>query len=274
MVHRKAAVKPILLTYPHIKGIDAIITTIKSEKDPEVFFEFKDENTVHSFWRIKKKKWIQNLQDLFSRQVPKTFIADGHHRCSSTAYFHEKGAKNNPYTHILGVMIPDNQMRVHAFHRLVQCLNEITPSQLIARISNLAHIRMLQDPMLPMRRHEITMGFQNEWYCLQWKQEVLDQYRNPTGVLDTTLLNELILIDILGVQDIRQDSRVQYLEGPKGIRGIKKRLNRDPELIAFLLHPLTIGDMLNKASNNQMLPPKSTFFQPRMKNGLIVLEYE
>ncbi len=274
MARRNAIVKPVLLTYPGISEITKLLNGF-IEKNHFVFeIEFEKENQRHTFWKVIEKPLIQQIQQLFLEKVPITYIADGHHRCAATALMHQmmEGNKNEAlYSFMLSAFFPAEELEIHDFNRIVERKTSLTT--FMARLSQIFNIEILAEPEKPSGKFEIVMFINQEWFKLFWKESVLDRYANQKVVLDASLLDELVLQNIMGIDDIRSSSRIQYFEGPKGLNELRSRAIKKDNNVGFCLFPVVLNDIFTVADMGETMPPKSTFFEPRIKNGLIVQEF-
>ncbi len=277
MLQRGAMVKPVLLFYDTVDDIQAIINSYKKEHEP--FFEshFDEENEDHIFWEITDGALLAKLQHLFKEKVGYSYIADGHHRSSTTALLHQrrKGKEDGErYNWLLCALFPSSELEVHDYNRVVEALEEITMTKLMARLSKVFEIDVLNEPAKPSRKHELVMYINHEWYRLRWKQEVLDAHASDDVVLDASLLDKYIYKEILEIDDIRFDDQIKYVEGRQGIAGFKSRILKSDHRIGFMLYPVALEDVKLISDKGEIMPPKSTWFEPRMRNGLIVYELE
>lgn len=278
LLRRKATVKPILLTYPQVPEIGEWITYNLEGKKPFFEVEFEEAKQKHVFWEVKDEKQIQLICQLFAEKVPTTYIADGHHRTSSIALLNNRGklsGNGKPYDTLLTAFFPSTELEILDFNRIIEGLEDITLSTFMAKISQLFDIEVLEKAEKPQQKHEITMFVNKEWFKLKWRKEVLDEYGDSHRemLLDANLLNEKVMGDILGIPDVRTDPRITYVEGPKGLEGIRKKTIKKSDSVAFCLYPVQLEDLLAVSDAGRVMPPKSTWFEPRIKNGLIVQEF-
>ena len=276
IIQRGAMVKPILLTYLDVKEVNKWVKNYT--KKNKCFFEthFEAENQTHSFWEVSDGKSIQTIQKLFDQKVEKSYIADGHHRSSTSALLHERlqhKEKDKKYDQLLSAYFPVSELEVHDYNRIVEGLNECSLTTFMAKISQIFNIEILEVGRKPTTKHEIVMYLNREWFSLKWKNSVLKKYEKSEVILDATMLDEKVLKDILGIKDIRTDIRIKYVEGTKGIKDIRRKTIKNENRIAFLLFPTDLADLMRIADANMVMPPKSTWFEPRMRNGLLVQEY-
>ena len=246
-------------------------------KMPGFEMYFEEAGEAHRFWAIREEEDMAFLQELFKEQIPMTYIADGHHRISATTLLHERSMTNPtiaPHGKILSSFFPVSELEVHDYNRVIHSLENISMATFMARISQVFDIEPMSEGVKPTEKHELTMYVAREWFRLKWRPHVLEPYEKEGVVLDTTLLNEKVLSEILEIKDVRTDPRIEYIEGPKGLLSITKRVNRDEHSVGFCLYPLSLEELIHIAEADKVLPPKSTWIEPRMKNGLIVKEYE
>lgn len=274
ILKRRAAVKPVMLTYPEVTEIENWLQSIVESQAPFLVFDFKYDQ--HILWKIKDISQTEQIVKLFEEQVSDVFIADGHHRTSSVAALYQRGIKHHPgedYSMLLSAFFSNRQLQVQAFNRVIDGLHETTLTTFMARLSQLFDIAVLDKPNLPSRKQEIIMFVNREWFCLRWKIRVLEEQKGAENLIDTALLNELVLGPILNIGDVRTDLRIEYVEAPKGINGIQKRTLASDYHVGFILFPIDLEDLFTIVQTGHVLPPKSTYFEPRMKNGLIVKDF-
>lgn len=276
LLKRGAQVKPVLLTHPKSNNIDSLLRQQIKKSPPfyEVAFELTEER--HSFWEIQDGDLIQRFQSLFNKEVPNAYIADGHHRSSVTALMENRTKSlddRKSYDQLLCAFFPTTELEILDFNRVIEGLNEVTPTFFMAKLSQLFDIEEMPEPTKPTKKHEITLYINKEWYKLTWRKKVLEAYKDEPVILDVTLLNEKVLNGILNIEDVRMDLRVKYVEGPKGLDGIKDKTLKTEQRIGFCLYPVDMNDFIKLSDAGNTLPPKSTWFEPRIKNGLIVKEF-
>lgn len=276
LLERKAMIKPVLLTYNPVRSIDDFIESCLSDQEPLLTLDFDDSGEVHRIWELSDGDQIAALQKLFKKELPFTYIADGHHR-SSTSHILSKRKKllkqeGFELERLLCAFFPASQLEVNDYNRVIEALDEISPTHFLVRLAALFNIEPLEEAAKPTKKHELTFSIHREWYRLKWRSKILDRYKDNKVLLDASLLDELVLNDILGINDVRTDDRIMYVEGPKGLDGIKNLLLKGENRMAFCLSPVDITDLFKVSDLGGVMPPKSTWFEPRMKNGLLVQE--
>ncbi len=272
---RRAAVKPVLLTYPAVDRIRQWLEQFVQEREAALSIPFAREE-VHKCWPVASAADIAALQQLFSEEVPVTYIADGHHRTSTAARMYQRmvdGEVDGPFESLFAAFFPDHDIEIRDFNRVITYLNDHTPVNFLAHLSKVFEIDPMQAPACPGRKFELTMHLDGGWYRLRWKEHILLEYADEPVILDAMLLDHKVMAKVLGIEDVRNDQRVKYVEGPKGIDGLLKQVNKAEECVAFCLYPVQMEEVMAVADIGQVLPPKSTWFEPRLKNGVLVREY-
>jgi uncharacterized protein (DUF1015 family) len=272
---RRAAVKPVLLAYPVVTAIQQWMQAQIAGRVPSFSLDFQEEGTEHhSFWEVQDPARIQEIAQLFAAEVPNAYIADGHHRAAATARMYvQAGSEPGRYDGLLSAFFPSTDIAIRDFNRVVHGFNGYTPDRLLAALSQFCAIAPLPEPAKPARKHELTMLLDGQWYRLAWKAEVLARYAAEPVVLDAMLLDDTVFSALLGIQDVRTARRVQYVAGSQGVEGICQLVDELGEAVAFCLYPVQLAEMMALADQGQVLPPKSTWFQPRMKNGLVLQRF-
>ncbi|MEO0341005.1 MAG: DUF1015 family protein, partial [Bacteroidota bacterium] len=272
LLKRKATVKPVLLTYPPVDQISFLQHQL-SQGEPHISVYFQDQQERHSLWSIYDANAQEKLRDLFFRFVPKTYIADGHHRCA-TAKKLSNGNQNSPYSKVLCGLFPSTELEIHDFNRVVDAFTSCSPTYFMARLSQYCDIKPIESAYKPKQKHELLLLVQQEWYQLRWKSFILDQVGYKGDVLDTQLINDIILHQILGIRNVSSNPRVRYIEGPKGLQGVYATTQEQPYRIGLVMYPIQAEELFRLTSANTILPAKSTWFEPRLKNGIVNLKYE
>ncbi len=274
LLKRGAAVKPVLMTYPNIRKLDELFNAIITDNPPFRVLKFEEEGQLHSFWEIADKDKITEITSLFKPLAHKIVIADGHHRSEAQAILYQRladqGHLENPYRRLLSAFFPTSELDIWAFNRLAELPPGITPDQFVHSLHPVCEITpaLLESPS---QKGEMTIFAGDAYYRARWRPEILNRPAGSSApLLDAGLLNELIFKDFLGIRDVRNDARIQYIEGVKGPEGLIKSMQKKANSIGFWLYPVQIDDLLTLAADDKSLPPKSTWFEPRMKNGMIV----
>ncbi len=271
LLRRKAAVKPVLLAHHPVPAIKNWLEQYKQEQVPLMQFQLSGDKEYHKIWRVAAPDQVASLQALFMKHVPITYIADGHHRTSTALrLFDQTGGNKEDYASLFAAFFPIHDIQIQDFNRVIKSLNGHSPAQFMARLSHTFEIEPIEQAAKPSRKLELTMYLRGEWYRLRWKERIMLEYASQPVVLDAMLLNHKVMSKLLGIEDVRNDQRVKYIEGPKGIAGVLKQAEKEPDSVAFCLYPVQMEEVIKVADIGQVLPPKSTWFEPRMKNGLLV----
>lgn len=275
-LERQAMVKPVLLTYPEVSTIEDNIKKHIKDKKPTYEIKFEVENELHLFYAISDGKDILELQELFKEHVPKTYVADGHHRLATSSLLYKRMKKKKipteSHKYILCGLFPTNELEIHDYNRIVE-FDTFSPMVLMALLSRKFNVKLLETPRRPEEKHEIILAMGEAWFSLVWRPKILKKYSSTVETLDVNLLNKEVLSNIFSVEDITTDRRVGYIEGPKGLEGVAQKVAGKENSAAFILHPVTWDEFLEITNAGITLPPKSTWFEPRMKNGVIVYGY-
>lgn len=273
LLHRKAMVKPVLLSYSRVDEVHDFMEKRIAESKPFLSLFFKEEKTNHKVWQVTDGESIAFLHNQFEANVPLTYIADGHHRSSSLSILNKnKGKKTKElrFDQLYTAFFSFDQLQIHEYNRVIEALDKISPSRLIAELSEFCNISYSPKPFRPGKIHEMALVINREWYKLTWKKKTLKAFPTDTVITDTQLLNTYILEGILGIKDIRNDDRIKYVEGIKELEGLLQKIQKNDTRVGFALYPLPMEDFIAIADHGEELPPKSTWFEPRMKNGLLV----
>lgn len=278
---RGAAIKPVLLTYPSVSELNTLIHEYLDNN--RKFYVIELGNEKHRFWQITEPSIISKIQSIFQKQIPVTYIADGHHRSASFAALHEK-LKSEKTNRMLTAYFPIEELEIKEQNRFVADLNSLSADAFLDKLRELFKIKVLKKGVKPYAKLEMTMFLDNRWFQLNWRKSEIKGFAEGLVLLDVHLLNEKVLKPILGVKNIREDARVKYIDGAKTIEEIEEiaQSKADTEDISaekkanggvvFCMFPVEFEDLKQVADLDGVMPPKSTFFEPRMKNGLLVYE--
>jgi uncharacterized protein (DUF1015 family) len=271
-LERRAQIKPVLLAYPGRKKINQFIQSYLDKKE-DLSFSFKESKELHQLWEINEKSEIEKLQSYFL-DVPRVYVADGHHRCATSLNLRQaqlEGKYKMKFESLLVLYMSFDDLEIHDFNRIIDISNKISHAQLMARLSLVCKIKPLKERRKPLKKHEMTACIGGEWYRLRWKKSILKKDKESLN-FDTALINQYILNDILGIQDVRSNPRIEYKSGVNGLAGIDKIVQRNHNKVAMCLYPISADDLMRVAQEYQTLPPKSTWFEPRVKNGMVAIE--
>lgn len=278
MIHvrvNNANIEPVFFAYPAVKEIDDIVNKIIKEKAEYDFVA--EDGFGHHFWVVKEKKVISKLEKLFAEKVPFTYVADGHHRTAAAALVGKEKAENNPnhkgteeYNFFLAVHFPDNQLEILDYNRTVKDLNGLSSNDLISRLETGFVVEEKGSEIWkPNRLHNFSMYLEDKWYSLTSREGTFDD-KDPIGVLDVTILTNQILSPILDIQDLRRSRRIDFVGGIRGLGELKKRVDTGDAKVAFALYPVSMQQLINIADTGNIMPPKTTWFEPKLRSGLVI----
>jgi len=265
----------VFLAYNAVPDIDLIISEI-TRKRPE--YDFTDISQVrHLFWVVKEEKLIHTLVTLFAEKVPCTYIADGHHRAAAaakTAIALNAGEPDHtglePYNYFLSVLFPSNQLYIMDYNRVVKDLNGLSQSAFLQAIGENFSLELVgKKPYHPESIHKLGLYLKGSWYCLTARPNTYDR-RDPIAILDVTVLTEYILKPILRIDDQRTSDRIDYVGGIRGLEALQEKVDSGEMAAAFSMYPASIQQLMDIADSGNIMPPKSTWFEPKLKSGLVV----
>ncbi len=284
MIHVRitnANVEPVFFAYPAHKEIDEIVANIVKNQKPVYDFVAKEDGFGHTFWVIDDKATINRIVEIFANEIPAMYIADGHHRSAAAALVGQEKKRNNPnhtgkeeYNYFMTVIFPDNQLKIIDYNRVVKDLNGNTPEEFIAKLQDAFVVeKMGADIYKPTKLHEFSMYLGGEWYKMTAKEGTYND-QDPIGVLDVTILSNLVLDKILGIKDLRTDKRIDFVGGIRGLGELKRRVDNGEMKVAFALYPVSMKQLIDIADSGNIMPPKTTWFEPKLRSGLVIHELE
>jgi len=279
MVHVKvnnANIEPVFFTYPAVKEIDSIVDKIVTTEKPEYDFIAED-GFGHHFWVIKKPETNKLIEKLFAEKVPYTYVADGHHRTAAAALVGKEKRENNPlhngteeYNFFLAVHFPADQLQIIDYNRTIKDLNGLTSNELLTRLEKGFTIEEKGTKTYkPKKLHNFAMYLDGKWLSLTAKPGTYND-NDPIGVLDVTILTNQILSPILDIQDLRRSKRIDFIGGIRGLKELKKRVDSGEMKVAFALYPVSMNQLITIADSGNIMPPKSTWFEPKLRSGLVI----
>ncbi|RLD62726.1 MAG: DUF1015 domain-containing protein [Bacteroidetes bacterium] len=266
--------EPVFFTYPAVKEIDEIVAeVVKSE--PEYDFVSED-GFGHHFWVIYDREKINRIVELYSK-VPAAYVADGHHRTAAAALVGNERKKNNPnhtgkeeYNYFLAVHFPANQLSIIDYNRVVKDLNGLSEEEFIAKLEDAFEVTEKGTEIFkPEELHTFSMYLGGKWYALKAKPGTYDD-NDPIGVLDVTILYNHVLSELLNIKDLRTDKRIDFVGGIRGLGELKRRVDNGEMKVAFALYPVSMDQLITIADTGNIMPPKTTWFEPKLRSGLIV----
>ncbi len=274
-----ANMEPVFFTYRAVDEIDAIVDEFVKQNDPVYDFT-ADDGVGHHFWLIEDKSVIDRITELFA-EVPNTYVADGHHRTAAAALVGNEKRRNNPdhtgkeeYNYFMAVHFPDDQLSILDYNRVVKDLNGLSSDQFMEKLGDVFDIESKgSEPYKPDRMHNFGMYLDGEWYSLDAKSGTYDD-NDPIRALDVTVLSEHVLDRILGIKDLRKDKRVDFVGGIRGLVELEKRVDSGEMRVAFALYPVSLEQLMTIADTGNIMPPKTTWFEPKLRSGLAVHSLE
>lgn len=279
MIHvrvNNANIEPVFFAYPAVKQIDKIVSSITENEKPE--YDFVSEDGIgHTFWVIKDAETNIKIEKLFEEKVPYTYVADGHHRTAAAALVGKEKREKNPhhrgdeeYNYFMAVHFPDNQLRIIDYNRTVKDLNGLTEKEFLVKLEEGFVIKEKGSKVFkPEKLHNFSMYLDGLWYSLTAKQGTYDDH-DPIGGLDVTILSEQVLKPILDIQDLRRSKRIDFVGGIRGLNELKKRVDSGEMKVAFALYPVSMKQLITIADSGNIMPPKTTWFEPKLRSGLVI----
>lgn len=269
-----ANVEPVFFAFPDNAELERILKQ-ETSKEPEYDFT-SDDGFGHHFWKINDKATIDEITRLFA-EIPSLYIADGHHRSAAAALVGHEKALANPnhtgdeeYNYFLAVAFPASHLRIIDYNRVVKDLNGLTPNEFLNKLSaNFDVEEKGTDIYTPEKLHNFSLYLSGKWYSLTAKNGTYND-DDPIGVLDVTISSDLILRDILNIQDLRSDKRIDFVGGIRGLGELKKRVDSGEMMMALALYPVSMEQLINIADTGNIMPPKTTWFEPKLRSGLVI----
>ncbi len=274
--HLNANIEPVFFTYRAVPEIDAIVVDIVNNKPAEYDFTAED-GFGHHFWVIEDPKTNETLQKLFQNKVPYTYVADGHHRTAAAAGIgKERSAQNpnhtgdEPYNYFMAVHFPDDQLQIIDYNRVVKDLNGLSKEAFLDKVSaNFDITSESSDIIKSSKLHDFSMYLDGKWYALTAKAGTYND-DDPLESLDVSVLSKHILEPILNIKDLRTDTRIEFVGGIRGLGELSKRVDSGEMAVAFALYPVSMKQLMNIADTGNIMPPKVTWFEPKLRSGLVI----
>ena len=271
-----ANMEPVFFAYPAVAEIDEIVGEFVKTHKPEYDF-IADDGVGHHFWVIDDIVTNNKIVGLFAKKVHFTYVADGHHRPAAAALVGNEKKINNPnhtgteeYNYFLAVHFPDDQLSIIDYNRVVKDLNGLSPGEFLKKLSVVFTIEKKgSDIYKPVALHNFGLYLEGIWYSMSAKEGTFND-SDPIGVLDVTILSRLILDEILGITDLRTSNRIDFVGGIRGLGELKKRVDCGEMKAAFALYPVSMKQLIDIADSGNIMPPKTTWFEPKLRSGLVV----
>ena len=269
-----ANVEPVFFAYPENAELNKIVE--KTTTKPAEYDYVSVDGVGHHFWLIDNDEDIRRITEIFAT-FPSMYIADGHHRSAAAALVGAEKAKNNShhqgneeYNYFMAVCFPDNQLTIIDYNRVVKDLNGLSDEQFIEKLKENFDVEEKGTEIYkPAHLHNFAMYLGGKWYSLTAKQGTYND-NDPIGVLDVTISSNLILDNILGIKDLRSDKRIDFVGGIRGLDELKKRVDSGEMRVALALYPVSMKQLMDIADTGNIMPPKTTWFEPKLRSGLVI----
>ena len=279
MIHvriQNANIEPVFFAYKDNAELNAIVSSAIAAA-PE--YSFIDENNFgHSFWPVTDDAVIARITEIFTNDVDAFYVADGHHRTAAAARVGAEKKAQNPahtgeeeYNWFMAVCFPESHLKIIDYNRVVKDLNGMSEEQLLKALEANFEVRLEseKEPYAPSGLHNFSMYLGKKWYSLQAKPGRYDD-NDPIGVLDVTILSNLVLDKLLGIKDLRTDKRIDFVGGIRGLGELSRRVDSGEMKVAFALYPVSMEQLINIADTGNIMPPKTTWFEPKLRSGLAI----
>lgn len=273
---QNANAEPVFFSY---RGLDSINQVITNATQSDPVYDFTAEDGIrHELWVIDDESSISRIETDF-KSIPDLYVADGHHRTAAAARVGQQKKDNNPshngteeYNFFMAVLFSDDQLKIFDYNRVVQDLNGMSTDQFKDKLYPIFEISELESAQSPSVKGVFSMYLDKKWYCLNPKEVISSE--NPKENLDVTLLSEKVLDPILGIQDLRKDTRIDFVGGIRGLGELERRVDSGEMEVAFALFPVSMAELLAIADAGEIMPPKTTWFEPKLRSGLFIHELQ
>ena len=282
MIHvrnQKANIEPVFFTYPDDEQINAIVADVVENNAPDYDFTAAD-GFGHHFWVVRDEAQNRRITELFAA-IPALYVADGHHRTAAAARVGQECMKSNPhhtgneeYCYFLAVTFPASQLKIIDYNRVVRDLNGLSEEAFLDKLSESFVVEKKgQDIYTPQGLHNFSMYLEGEWYGLTAREGTYDD-NDPIGVLDVTVLSNLVLDKVLGITDLRTSKRIDFVGGIRGLGELKRRVDSGEMKVAFALYPVSMQQLIDIADTGNIMPPKTTWFEPKLRSGVVIHSFD
>lgn len=282
MIHvriQNANLEPVFFAYPDNKEINSIVENVVKSKPAEYDFVAED-GFGHHFWIIDNEKDIARITEIFST-IPAFYVADGHHRTAAAALVGEEKKRQNPnhtgdeeYNYFMAVVFPESHLKIIDYNRVVKDLNGLSQEQFIEKLKEDFDVEKKgSDIYKPSGLHNFSMYIGGDWYSLTAKKGTYND-SDPIGVLDVTVLSNLVFDKLLDIKDLRTSKRIDFIGGIRGLGELKRRVDSGEMVAAFALYPVSMKQLINIADTGNIMPPKTTWFEPKLRSGITIHKLE
>lgn len=282
MIHvrnQKANIEPVFFTYPDNAEIDAIVEEVVKNNEPDYDFTAED-GFGHHFWVIRDAEKNRKITETFAL-IPALYVADGHHRTAAAARVGQECMSKNPahtgneeYCYFLAVTFPASHLRIIDYNRVVKDLNGMSEAELVEKLKESFDVEKKgKEIYTPEALHNFAMYLGGEWYSLTAKPGTYDD-KDPIGVLDVTVLSNLVLDKLLGITDLRTSKRIDFVGGIRGLGELQRRVDSGEMKVAFALYPVSMQQLIDIADTGNIMPPKTTWFEPKLRSGVVIHSFD
>ena len=282
MIHvrnQNANLEPVFFAYPAVAEMDKIVKDIVESKKPEYDFVAED-GFGHTFWVIDNPETNKRITEIFAK-IPALYVADGHHRTAAAALVGQEKKQQNPhhtgkeeYNYFLAVIFPDEQLKIIDYNRVIKDLNGLSSAELLKKLEETFVVEKKgAEIYTPNKLHNFSMYLDGTWYSLTAKPGTYND-TDPIGVLDVTILSNLVLDKILDIKDLRTSKRIDFVGGIRGLGELKRRVDSGEMKVAFALYPVSMKQLIDIADTGNIMPPKTTWFEPKLRSGLVIHSLE
>jgi uncharacterized protein (DUF1015 family) len=276
----KINAEPVFFSYAHVDEIDAIVDRVKAENSP-VYDITTVDGIQHTLWLVNSDNDNASIEQLFDGKVPSIYVADGHHRTAAGALVGKEfrdaanGTADNGarYNYFMAVVFPDNQLKIIDYNRVVKDLNGLSEADLLSKLEQSFSVEKMNGQFKPNALHTIGMYLSGTWYKLTAKDNTYDD-NDPVGVLDVIILSKQVLEPLFNIVDLRTDKRIDFVGGIRGLGELEKRVNSGEMKVAFAMYPVSMQQLINISDADLIMPPKVTWFEPKLRSGMFVHELE
>ena len=282
MIHvrnQKANIEPVFFTYPDDEQINAIVSDVVENNAPDYDFTAAD-GFGHHFWVVRSEEQNRRITELFA-SIPALYVADGHHRTAAAARVGQECMAANPnhsgdeeYCYFLAVTFPASQLRIIDYNRVVKDLNGLSKEEFLSKVEESFEVAAMGSEIYtPQNLHNFAMYLDGVWYSLTAREGTYDD-NDPIGVLDVTVLSNLVLDKVLGITDLRTSKRIDFVGGIRGLGELQRRVDSGEMKVAFALYPVSMQQLIDIADTGNIMPPKTTWFEPKLRSGVVIHSFE